>query len=60
MNQPIQYKEGDTEVDNFAQFIGKVLYSYVTCALKNIKSAAKFSPRDIIYHSEINKQRYYQ
>ena len=56
MNQPIQYKEGDTEVDNFAQFIGKVLYSYATCALKNIKPAAKFPPRYIIYRSEINKQ----
>ena len=40
INQPIQCKEGDTEVDNFAQFIRKLLYSYSTCALKNIKPAA--------------------
>ena len=51
LSQPIHYKEGDTEVDNFAQFIGKVFYSY---ALKNIK-LAKFSPSDIIYHPDINK-----
>ena len=28
--------------------------------LKNIKPTAKFSSSDIIYHSDINKQRYYQ
>ena len=55
-------------------FYGKGLYSYATCALKNIKPAATFSPSDIISHSVINKavllnkksnkekkkQRYYQ
>ena len=35
MNQPVQYKEGDTEVDNFAKFIGKVLYSYASYAQKH-------------------------
>ena len=54
LNQPIQFKEGNTEVDNLAQFFGKLLYSYTTCALKNIKPAAKFSPSDIIYHSDIS------
>ena len=33
-NQPIQYKERDTEADNFAQFLGKALYSYATMPLK--------------------------
>ena len=55
LNQLIQLKEGNTEVDNFAQFLGKVLYSHATCALKNIKPAAKFSPSDIIYHFDIDK-----
>ena len=36
MNQPIQYKEEDTEVDNFALLLGKLFYSYATCASKNI------------------------
>ena len=54
LNQPIQFREGNTEeVDfNFAQILGKVLYS---CGLKNIKPTAKFSPSDIIYHSTTNK-----
>ena len=47
-NQPIQFKEGNTEVDNFTQFLGKVLHSYATCALKNNKLAAKFSPSGMI------------
>ena len=55
LNQLIQFKEGNTEVDNFAQFLGKVLYSHATCALRNIKPAAKFSPSDIIYHFDIDK-----
>ena len=33
LNQLIQYKEWYTEFDNFTQFLGKVLYSYTTCAL---------------------------
>ena len=32
-----------------------ILYSYIACALKKIKPAAKFSPSDIIYHPYINK-----
>ena len=32
-HQPVQYKEGYTEFDNFIQFLGKVRYSYATCAL---------------------------
>ena len=32
-HQPIQYKEGYTEFDNFIQFLWKVLYSYATCVL---------------------------
>ena len=56
LNQTIQFKEGNTEVDNFVRFLGKVLYSYAACALKNIKPADKFSLSDIIYHhSDINK-----
>ena len=55
LNQPIQFKEGNAEVDNFARFLEKVLYSYATCALKNIKTAAKCSPSDIIYHPDLNK-----
>ena len=47
-NQPIQFKEGNTEVDNFTQFLGKVLHFYATCALKNNKLAAKFSPSGMI------------
>ena len=35
--------------------LGKVLFSHATFALKNIKPAAKFSPSDIIYHTDINK-----
>ena len=54
-SHPIQFKEGNTEVDDFAQFLGKVLYSYATCALKNIKPVAELSPSNIIYHSDINK-----
>ena len=48
LNQPIQLKGENTEVDN-------LLYSYATCALKNIKSAVKLSPSDITYHSDMNK-----
>ena len=55
LNQPIQFKEENTEVVNFAQILGKVLYCYAACTLKNIKPTAKFSPSDIIYHSDINK-----
>ena len=55
LNQPILFKERNTEVVNFTQFLGKVLYSYATCVLKNIKTAAKFSQSDIIYYSDINK-----
>ena len=55
LNQPIRFKEWNTEADNFAQFLGKVLYSHATFALKNIKPAAKFSPGDISYHSDTNK-----
>ena len=32
-HQSVQYKEGYTEFDNFIQFLGKVRYSYATCAL---------------------------
>ena len=32
MNWPGQYKQGDTEVENFAHFIRKVPYSYATYA----------------------------
>ena len=55
LNQPIQFKEGNTEVDNFAQFLGKGLWSCALCALKNIKSASKCSPSDIIYHFNMNE-----
>ena len=55
LNKPIQFKEGNTEVVNFVQLLGKVLYSYTTCTLKNIKPPAKFSRSDIIYYSDITK-----
>ena len=55
LNHPIRFKEQNTEVDNFSQFLGEVLHSYATCALKNVKYAAKFSQSDIIYHSDVNK-----
>lgn len=37
LNQPIQFKEGNTEVDKFSQFLEKVLCSYTTFVLNNIK-----------------------
>ena len=55
LNQLIRFKEWNIEVDNFSHFLGKVLYSYATTTLKNIKPAAKFPPSDIIYHSDVNK-----
>ena len=56
LNQSIRLKEWNTEVDNFSQFLRKVLYSYATSTLKNYKPAAKFPPSDIMYHSDIKKQ----
>ena len=59
MNQLLQYKKGDTEVDNFAQSLGKY-FILMQNMLKNIKPAAKCSPSGIIYHPDIDKQRYCQ
>ena len=56
LNQPIRFKQWNTEVDNFSQFLAKLPYSYATCALKTIKPAAKFYPSDNIYDSDINKE----
>ena len=53
LNQLIRFKEWNIEVDNFSHFLGKVLYSYATTTLKNIKPTAKFPTSDIIYHSVI-------
>ena len=52
LNQLIQYKEGDADVDNFTQFLRKVLRS---CALSNVKPAIKFSQNDIKCETDINK-----
>ena len=52
LNQLVRYKEGHADVDNFTQFLRKVLRS---CALNNLKPVIKFSQNDIKCETDINK-----